>query len=418
MDGTQRLMTRGLIAALLLTLIILVPVVRAATLTEDDKLTASDAAVIQDLFGHAVAVYGTTVVVAAPWQAHGDVPAPGAAYVFDCSSLPCTQISKLTASDGENHDRFGVSVAISGRTVVVGAKRDNLVERDEGSAYVFDLTTCGAACTEVSKLTASDAGRTDWFGVSVAVSGTTAMVGTYWDGPGNLEGAGSAYVFDLTTCGAACTEVSKLTASDAEKSDHFGQTLAVNGTMALIGAPNHDHMGMGAAGAAYIFDLTTCEATCTETRKLTASDAQPSERFGQTVALSGTTAVVSKQSERENGVASVGSIYVFDLATCGTPCGEVNKLTASDAEWGDDFGEALAISGTTVVVGAHSGSDTGSRSGYAYVFDLATCGATCNETNKLTASDAAEDDHFGYSVAVSGSTAVIGADLDDHSGVS
>ena len=113
----------------------------AYAITEDDIITADDAAA-GDGFGGSVAVSGTTVVVGAPF----DDGSFGSAYVFDCSSFPCVQVSKLTASDGAEFDFFGESVAVSGTTAVVGASRDDDAANDSGSAYYFNLLTCGAAC--------------------------------------------------------------------------------------------------------------------------------------------------------------------------------------------------------------------------------------------------------------------------------
>src|SRR5690606_23772005 len=132
---------------------------------------------------------------------------------------------------------------------------------DSGSAYVFDLASCGAACTETAKLTASDAAEGDFFGYSVAVSGSLAVVGAYLDDDGGSN-SGAAYVFDLASCGAACTETAKLTASDAAENDWFGWSVAVSGSLAVVGAFGDDDGGSD-SGSAYAFDLASCGAACT-----------------------------------------------------------------------------------------------------------------------------------------------------------
>jgi hypothetical protein len=381
----------------------------AYAVTEDDKIVAADAATL-DEFGHSMAVSGTTIIVGVKDDDDAG-GSSGSAYVFDCSGFPCIQVSKLTASDAAASDTFGQSVAISGTTAVVGAALDDDAGDASGSAYYFDLSTCGAACNETGKLTASDAAPSDTFGGSVSVSGTTAVVGAALDDDAGSQ-SGSAYYFNLSTCGAACNETGKLTASDAAAFDRFGQSVSVSGTIALIGAWQDDD-----SGSAYYFNLSTCGAACNETGKLTASDATTDDLFGLSVAVSGTTAVVGAQNDDDGGDAS-GSAYYFDLLICGAACNETGKLTASDAAAFDSFGYSVAISGTTAVVGAILNAGLGdlNRTGAAYDFNLSTCGAACNEYHKLVASDATDADQFGWSVAVSETTAVVGAPKDDDAG--
>jgi len=145
-------------------------------------------------------------------------------------------------------------VAVSGTTVVVSSPFDTDAGFNSGSAYYFDLSSCGAACTEDGKLTASDGAIGDVFGASGAVSGTTAVVGANRGDFGMIVDSGAAYIFDLSSCGAACTEDSKLTASDGATGDFFGGRVAFSGTTAVVGAFQHDDAGDG-SGAAYVFNL-------------------------------------------------------------------------------------------------------------------------------------------------------------------
>ena len=300
----------------------------AYAVTEDDKLTAADAAAA-DRFGRSVAVSGTTVVVGSNFDDDAGSNS-GSAYVFDCSSFPCVQVSKLTASDAAGGDQFGFSVAVSGTTAVVGAFGNDDAGSSSGSAYFFDLSSCGAACTEDGKLTAADAAVLDLFGFSVAVSGTTAVVGSVFDDDAGHD-SGSAYFFDLSSCGAACTEDGKLTAADAAVLDLFGFSVAVSGTTAVVGSVFDDDAGHD-SGSAYFFDLSSCGAACTESDKLTASDAATDDQFGESVAVSGTTAVVGAFFDDDAGGNS-GSAYVFDCSSF--RCVQASKRTASDATGGD-----------------------------------------------------------------------------------
>ena len=163
---------------------------------------------------------------------------------------PWVQKAKLTASDGEEWDWFGTSVAISGDTVVVGADDDVIgTNTDQGSAYVF--VRSGDTWTQTAKLTASDGAADDSFGHSVAISGDTVVVGA--DGDDNNKG--SAYVFEKPAAGwANMTQTAKLTASDGEDYDHFGYSVAISGDTVVVGAPLADGGGNCYKGSAYVFE--------------------------------------------------------------------------------------------------------------------------------------------------------------------
>lgn len=395
---------------LVLLILTLVPTVMAAM--QADKLTASNGSA-DDEFGYSVAVDGTTVVVGA----HAYDSYTGAVYVFDCSSYPCTEVTRLEASDGASNDSFGYSVAISGTRVVVGAYLDQIGIIQTGSAYVFDdVSACGATCTEDSKLTASDGAGGDQFGYSVAISGTRVVVGAPKDDGGG-DDTGSAYVFDdVSTCGAACTQDSKLTASNRAAYDYFGWSVGVSGTAAVVGALYADN-SLGDAGLAYSFnDVSACGAACNEDSILSPASPAGGDWFGASVAIDGTRVVVG--SPGFSFTTDWGAAYVFnDVSACGATCNQDTRLRASDRADNDDFGRSVSVDGTTVVVGSDRADDDGGQSGSAYVFDdVSICGAGCSEDDKLTASDAAAGDQFGYSVAISGTRIVAGAPYDADNG--
>ena len=257
--------------------------------------------------------------------------------------------TKITASDAATRDRFGTSVAISGSTAIVGALGNDDAGSFSGSAYLFDTTTG----TQIAKLTASDAATDDLFGYSVAISGSTAIVGAR----GNDDAVpkiGSAYLFDTTTG----NQIAKLTASDAATSDEFGYSVAISGSTAIVGARLDDDAG-SSSGSAYLFDITTG----TQIAKLTASDAAAGDYFGRSVAISGSTAIVGANADDDAGRSS-GSAYLFDITT-GT---QIAKLTASDAAASDSFGQSVAISGSTAIFGAGGNDDAGTDSGSAYLY--------------------------------------------------
>ena len=155
-----------------------------------------------------------------------------------------TPQAKLTASDGAAGDNFGVGVAISGDTLVVGAFAD---DAGAGSAYVYTRT--GGVWTQQAKLTAADGAAGDLFGISVAVSGDTAVVGAYGDDATALN-SGSAYVFLRT--GEVWTQQPRLTAADGADEDQFGISVAVSGDTAVVGAYGDDATAIN-SGSAYVY---------------------------------------------------------------------------------------------------------------------------------------------------------------------
>jgi hypothetical protein len=210
---------------------------------------------------------------------------------------------------------------------------------------------------------ASDAEDADFFGNAVAISGDTVVVGAWYEnGAGSYRGA--AYVFDRDAGGAdAWGEVAKLTASDAEDIDFFGNAVAISGDTVVVGARSEDGAGSD-CGAAYVFDRNAGGAdSWGEVTKLTASDAGDDQLFGYAVTVGGDTVVV--------GALHSGEAYVFDRDAGGADSwGEVAKLMSSDLEDGDFFGNAVAISSDTIVVGAYGEDGAGSDRGAAYVFTL------------------------------------------------
>ncbi|MBO6512370.1 MAG: FG-GAP repeat protein [Phycisphaerales bacterium] len=348
-----------------------------------------------------VATSGTTVIVGDYADSEAASQA-GSAYLLNLETGQ--ELFKLIASDADVSDKFGWSVAISGTTAIVGAPFTDDHGNASGSVYLFDTETG----LEIAKLTASDASEADLFGWSVAISGTIAIVGAKYDDRNDRgidDNAGSAYLFDIETG----KELFKLTASDTWYQAEFGESVAISETSAIIGVPNDP---FNRSGAAYLFDIQTGQ----EISKLIPSDGNnDSDGFGLSVAISDTTAIVGAQYDRNTtsgGFRITGSAYLFDVQTGQ----ELFKLTASDAAPSDNFGASVAVSGTTAIVGAQQSDHSAFNSGAAYEFDVET-GA---QNFKLVASDGTESDFFGYSVAIAGRFAVVGAyggTFDSQSGI-
>ncbi|MGA3257318.1 MAG: hypothetical protein ABSE35_00315 [Bryobacteraceae bacterium] len=362
-----------------LPLVVLLAALAAAanpTWTEQQELAASDG-FVGDQFGWSVSVSGDTAVIGAVSKNN----AQGAAYVLVRSGGAWTQQQELTAFDGAADDYFGFSASVSGDTAVIGAWNKTINSQSgQGAAYVF--VRSGGVWTRQQELTASDGAWDDAFGYSVSVSGDTAVIGA----PGN----GAAYVF--VRSGGTWSKQQELTASDEAASDYFGYSVSVNGGTTLIGASAKNTN----QGAAYVFVLSG--QVWTQQQELTASDGVAGDSFGFSVSMSGGTAVIGAPGN--NG--SPGAAYGFALS--GGVWGQQQKLTASDGAAGDSFGNSVSVSGASAVIAAyHKNADQGA----AYLFALSVGGWA--QQQELTASGGVAGDYFGRSVSVSGDTAAIGA---------
>jgi hypothetical protein len=227
--------------------------------------------------------------------------------------------------------------------------------------------------------------------------------------PATATGQTKLTAADGTAQATATEELVKLTPSDGTPFGHFGNHVAVSGGTAVVGAPNMHHSAFTGAGAAYVF--TRVGETWIEQAKLTPSDGVPGDRFGWSVAISGDTIVVSAMWDDVGIHVDQGSAYVF-TRTAGTWT-EQAKLTASDGAPLDEFGFSVAVSGDDVIVGAKSLAEEFGvpPQGSAYVF--ARTSGSWTQQKKLTASDGVVGNGFGFRVGLDGDTAVVGAVTDN-----
>ena len=317
----------------------------------------------------------------------------GAAYIFDV--VTATQLLKVYASDGAGGDYFGTEVSASGNRAVAGALRDDHVAIDAGSAYVFEVPSG----TELHKLTASDAEEDDWFGNSVSICPSYVLVGAYKkDESSSKYDSGAAYLYDAATG----LEVRKLTASDAGRQDQFGYAVAVTDQYAAVGAAGWDGIGAQDCGAVYVYDVATGE----ELWMLPNPDLGPYERFGNAVDIEGDLLLVGAYWDENEAGSNAGAAYLFDLTS-----GELlHELFAAEPEGGGDwYGTSVALSGAYAVIGASQQGYGTELEGFACIVNV----LTGVEEMKLTASDAALDDNYGAAVAADGNRALIGSDSDD-----
>ena len=369
------------------------------------KQVAFDASA-DDHFGSSVAVDGDTAVVGAPDDDDDTAGADtGAVYVFVRAGAGWVLQQKLTASDMAAGDNFGASVAISGDTIVVGAPGDDdtLAGADAGSAYVFRRAS--DVWSEDAKLLAPDLAASDGFGGSVAVFLETILVGAR-QGDSGVADSGSAYVFvydALAALGTRWPFQAELNASDAAAGDSFGASVSLDGETAVVGAYGNDDGG-SASGSAYVFVRTG--TVWAEEQKLTASDDSAGDEFGWSVAVSGDTVVVGAHMDDNGQGTDAGSVYVYSRADA--VWNEQDRIESQNGGNGDHFGQSVAISSDAVAVGA---PEDGNGEGEVVVF--ARTGTTWPQILRQRAADRDNGDNFGSSVALSGGSLAVGAPMDD-----
>ena len=293
---------------------------------------------------------------------------------YDKTTEP-TFVGVVTPSDGAADDNFGATVAIGYGKIVVGSRADDVSSNtDQGSVYIYDLD----GNNEV-KITASDGAAGDWFGQHVAVGSGRIVVATTRD---NSE-QGAVYIFDLDG-----NQLSKITASDGAVDDFFGRSVAVGSGKIVVGADGDDDNG-SFSGSAYIYDLDG-----TNEIKITASDGAANDRFGGYVDIGSGRILVAASNKNSNR----GAVYIYDLHG-----NEVGIITASDGSTGEYFGR-LSIGFNKIIIGAWRHWANFNDQGAIYIYDL-----DGNNDVKITASDAAANDQFGYWTAVGNGRIVVGA---------
>jgi hypothetical protein len=338
-----------------------------------------------DFFGRSVAVAGTTAIVGTSAR-QDDGPILGSAYLFDVRTGQ--QLARLRLSDGEVRDGLGFSVAIAGSTAVVGSVN---LHSGIGSADLFNVGTG----EHIAELLPGGDRATLQYGYAVAMAGTVAAIGDPSDGENGVI-YGSVYFFDVSDP-TSPSELARVSPTDAAFGG-FGTSVAIGGAAAIVGAAGDDEHGEY-SGAAYLYDVSDPAAPA-QIAKLFATDAADDDLFGYSVAVDTDIAVVGAPQARENGVAS-GAAYLFNVSTGR----QRRKLLPADGGDYDFFGGAVAISGNTILVGAKDDSVNGESSGSAYLFDV----GTGRQIARLLPYDGGRAQWFGWSVAIGGDTAIVGA---------
>jgi hypothetical protein len=280
------------------------------------------------------------------------------------------------------------------------------------AAALSSTAEAGAACSpqQTAKLLVGNATAGDEFGSSVAVDDDVAIVGAQRSRLGG-ESAGAAYIYRKNPSGHWLA-ADKLTPADGEGEDYFGWSVALDGDTAVVGAYSDDDGGTQ-SGAAYVF-RDNGAGEWQQVAKLTSNDAAPYDYFGSAVALAENTILVGAYGDDDGGGNYGGAVYVYVEDDFGNWT-QVDQLVASDAAAFDYFGYSIAMDGGVALIGAYGNDERGSLAGAVYVFREYGEG-TWIETAKITADDAEAYDNFGFAVDIDGDAAVIGAYGDDDLG--
>jgi hypothetical protein len=398
------------------------PLLTAPTFTQVKQLNATNGE-LSDHFGISVAISGDTAVVGALEAAGPNGTDLGTIYIYERNqggSNNWGEVKRIQASDGEWLDRFGQAVAIFNNTVVVGALLDDIGSNtDQGSAYVFERNQGGSNNWGlVKKLTAMDGAAHDEFGVSVAVSNETILIGAHLNNTGANNDQGAAYIYGRDQGGAGnWGQVKKLTASDGADNDDFGWAAALKDDTAVISADKDTIGTNNGQGSVYIFKRDQGGAdNWGQVKKIIAFDGAPNDLFGYSAAIEGDTVIIGCLNDGIGSNALQGSGYVYERNRDGAEnWGLTKKLVSSDGHSGDGMGRSVAISNNVVVLGA-TGVDIGSamQRGAAYTFGKDD-GGTDNwgQAQKILSNDGAAGDTFGNYVAISNNSVIIGARFDD-----
>lgn len=488
---------------------------------EVKKIVASDRSSGAN-FGFSVSLDGNHAIVGAPYEkkdstGSNPIDAAGAAYVFELnSSGQLDEVHKITDWSRNVMDYFGYSVAIDGNTILVGSpfededlNMQNTLD-NAGSVQVFERKNDNRWWW-TQKLISQDRAAGDNFGHSVALSGNIAIVGAVAadDAVNSISASGAAYIFlyDGDKQGWATKQV-KVMASDRAANDWFGYSVAADANNLIVGAPLQDKSNnrllADNAGAAYVFEKTGCTATKSEISPLGCKTySSPSNRYKWTISgryqdtlmnsagcdsiisinltiieeadtsvvingntitanasyaqfmwincadnsimrnvKSGSSFTPTKSGSyalhvNQNGCTGVSSCYTIILSSTGNPLSpdqpdnevpksnsvlkefvEINKLVATDRNGYENFGYSVAINGDYAVIGANvddedsNGQNPLNDAGSAYIFKKGNNGKW-KQVQKIVASDRENGDNFGWAVAIYNKNIVVGAPYHD-----
>ncbi len=311
-------------------------------------------------FGDSLAMRDPFVFVGDPrwdeWE-EADNPSagrPGAVHIYDVTN-PAAPVrrSRFFAADSQTDGYFGTSVAVSGNLLLVGAPLQEFI----GAAYLFDVSTPDSP-VELAKLVATNRVSGSQFGLSVAIDGNLALIGA----PGSGSSAGAAYLFDLSNPSSP-VEKAELSAQSPANGDQFGRSVAIHAATnrVLVGAPS-------GVGSAELHDISTLTSPSLLSTLGATADESSGNGFGMAVGLTARAALVGAPGRDDTGVGDdTGAAYLFDLANPSSPSGV--QIIASDRGARHRLGYVLQLDDNHAVIGA-TGTLSGLDGVIGYHFDV------------------------------------------------
>ncbi len=365
-----------------------------------------------DGFGSSVSVFGNLAVIGAPFADANGVDS-GSAYLYRRTNGAWQLEQTLIPADGAPKDRFGHSVSIHGTTIVVSSPRDDDKGTNSGSVYVFEFDPITKTFVEGKKVHDPQGRAKDLFGESVAVDGSTLVVGARLD-DGLGTNSGSAFVFNRNRGGDQNWGIRRRTkASTAAAFTQFGSSVDIEGDYIVVGARRDDVDGVNSGGA-YVFERNTGGAQrFGEVARLAPVGVGARDEFGTSVAISGGSVFVGAPLS-DTTATNAGSAYLFEKDSGGTnKWGQTQQFLGNAKS--DLFGHAVGLDGGVAVVGSPQSDIVAANAGSAIAYRLDPA-AGWQQDYLITADVAARGDQFARSVAVSNGTVTLGAPRSDANG--
>lgn len=338
--------------------------------------------------GRSVALIGDQVLAGAFQDSETTA---GLAFIFDIQTG--VQTGQLIPNGDPNPIGFGGNFAIDEGIIVTTSVGSDANGKNSGAAFLFDAETG----EQVAKLLPDVGARGDWFGSSIAIGDGLVTVGSIYDDDNGSQ-SGSVSIFDVQNG----SQLAKFLPDDGHPGDTFGEMVAIENGILLVSAQLDGDQGFR-SGSAYLFDLTYGN----QLHKLIAADGQPEDRFGYSLDMRDGLIAIGAYRDDDNGENS-GSVYIFDASTGK----QIAKINPDDGAPGDTFGFRVSIHNGLLAATAVRDDDSGPYSGSTYLFDA----RTGEQLAKVTAPDAAADDHFGRSVDLNSHYLAVGAWQDDDRG--
>ncbi len=348
-----------------------------------------------DYFGTSVAISGNYAIVGADRDDVGANADQGSASIYQWNGSSWVLMQKITDATGAASDRFGISVSISGNYAIIGADSDDVgANSSQGSASIYQWN--GSSWVLMQKITDATGAASDFFGTSVAISSNYAIVGADNDDVGANANQGSASIYQWN--GSSWVLMQKITDANGEAGDFFGWSVSISGSYAIIGAPWDDVGTNSSQGSASIYARFANNWILQE--KITDANGEATDNFGVSVSISGSYAIIGAESDDVGANANQGSASIYKRN--GTSWDLMKKITDATGAAGYEFGNSVSISEDYAIVGAMLGRGVNGIQGTANIY--LRVGLGWQLLQKVVDPGSLGSDFFGTSAAIEGNT--------------